>query len=171
MRAGSRQFPDERQVEDAVDLAKELVLGDERIQVNTHLRLRIEFMHSLHGGPPSLRTRGVKRSETPSTKQNQAESQPAKLLFFNRPVGLMTQFSRCDARSGSASQHRRKGLTYVRLRSKDARKPETRQGSLVLALDEFTEKAWFAIGLCFLINKGQLFLVEFLEEFFPCNRF
>jgi hypothetical protein len=57
-------------------------------------------MHSLHGGPPALKTPSVKRSETQSTKENQAESQTVKLLFFNRPDPLMTLPARVRNTSG-----------------------------------------------------------------------
>jgi hypothetical protein len=139
--AGSCQFPDERQVEDAVNSAEEVVFSDKRLQVNADLGLRIECMHPLHGD--SLLENSCVRNETPpetqSNKENQAESELAKLLFFNRPHHYSEQRRHltwavarrgrpaCSKSSGSLA---RSGRADISLRKSSVMTRPLRQASL-----------------------------------------
>jgi hypothetical protein len=85
-----RQFPNERQVETAFDPAEEVILRDERIQVDARLGLRLECLHFLHGGlfTENGEDPNAAPSKDPNHCKNQAESELVKVLFFNVPHPL-----------------------------------------------------------------------------------
>ena len=88
-----RQLADERQVEDSVDPAKEMILGDERLQVDARFNLRIECLTTPCMVASLLENDGAPNGTPPETRtdaKNQAESKPNKVPFFNRPDEFTT---------------------------------------------------------------------------------
>jgi hypothetical protein len=71
-----------------VDLAEEVVVGDERIQVDARFGRRVKRMHSLQL-PPGIQ-RGTQDNENRTTAKNQPDRELAKVPFFNRPGGFST---------------------------------------------------------------------------------